>query len=111
MNIRLIVPLGQDLPRDCYPIDAVSRYGPAIADIAGGFTVTQATGGWKDNQGNLIVEPVTVFDCNIPNRSVLDLLAGSETIAFRQLARRVARELNQDCVYLSIDSCVEYIKQ
>ena len=95
MKIRLIVP---NCNRNTSPIVA---YGLAIANIAGGFTAAQATGGWKDDQGNLIVEPVTVFDCDD---------AREDIGAWRDLAKTIARDLNQTCVYLEIDGVVEYVK-
>ena len=94
MKIRLIVPNG---PNASHP---VGRYGPRIADIAGGFTATQATGGWKDNDGQLIVEPVTVFDCSCPTGIGDD---------WRDIARDIAKDLSQTCVYLEIDGVVEYV--
>ena len=105
MKIRLIVP---NCNRNTSPIVA---YGLAIANIAGGFTAAQATGGWKDDQGNLIVEPVTVFDCSIEPDS--NCFPGPLGIAdkFRDLAKTIARDLNQTCVYLEIDGVVEYIGQ
>ena len=107
MNVRLIVP---NCNRNTSPIVA---YGPAIADIAGGFTATQGTGGWKDDQGNLVVEPVTVFDCDCTQAEVGNLgrYPGNCREQFRSLAKRIAVELNQDCVYLAIDNQVEFVKQ
>lgn len=102
MVIRLIVPtvncgLGK-------PLDAIREYGPTIADIAGGFTATQAIGGWKDESGRLIMEPVTVFDCAIAEPNT------NHVLAFRDLAKRIAQELTQDCVYLAFDGEVEFVK-
>lgn len=119
MKIRLIVPNVQ-VPgcedacpgkscQDCKHADPVQFYGHAIADIAGGFTASQATGGWKDDTGILIVEPVTVFDCAISG----ELIGNTQwsAIQFRMLAKRIAKDLRQDCVYLEIDGVVEYITQ
>ena len=99
MQVRLIVP-------NVFP-NTIESYGPEIADIAGGFTATLATGGWKDSSGSLLVEPVTVFDCNDETVSHW----GPEAIKddWRSLAKRIADELSQDCVYLSFDGRVEYI--
>jgi hypothetical protein len=103
MKIRLIVPNcnGSTSP--------VVAYGPAIANIAGGFTATQATGGWKDDSGKLIVEPVTVFDCRIPTTATLNY-RGIIVAKWVDLATRIARDLNQTCVYLEIDGVVEYVR-
>lgn len=113
MQIRLIVPthIADNTP----DVDAIACYGPAIAAIAGGFTTFQATGGWTDELGKLIVEPVTVFDVHIH----VDYLADNASAGWRScgpivrltdLAARIARELNQTCVYLSFDGQVEYVK-
>jgi hypothetical protein len=83
-------------------IDKSMEYAPRIASIAGGFTAFPAVGGWVDAAGKLIVEPVTVFDC-------FDYTNGSAEL-FRDLARRIRQDLNQDCVYLSIDGEVEFVK-
>jgi hypothetical protein len=103
MKVRLIVP---NVNRNTTPVVA---YGSCIANIAGGFTASQAIGGWKDDKGELIVEPVTVFDCILPRdwNEFMGCLASS---SFQCLAAVIARELHQDCVYLEIDGTVEYIK-
>jgi hypothetical protein len=98
MKIRLIVP---NCNRNTSPIVA---YGMAIADIAGGFTASQATGGWIDGKGKLIVEPVTVFDCFVVPDGVV---CGK----FYDLAKRIATELHQDCVYLEIDGMAQFVKK
>jgi hypothetical protein len=98
MKIRLIVP---NCGLKNGKVMTIPDYGPCIADIAGGFTATQAVGGWKDDQGQLIVEPVTVFDCSCPTGTGDD---------WRDLAKQIARELFQTCVYLEIDGVVEYVK-
>ena len=104
MKIRLIVP---NIPTFDVLHDRVQAYGREIAEIAGGFTATQATGGWIDGNGTLVVEPVTVFDCNVEpvNGSHYNRLAG-----FYRLAEKIAAELRQDCVYLEIDGEVEFVK-
>jgi hypothetical protein len=120
MNVRLIVPnvLCRSIKRpqgDNYHAgDRIApevEYGPRIADIAGGFTATQATGGWKDiGDGELIVEPVTVFDCTRePDPTCYPGPLGIADM-FRTLAVQIARDLSQTCVYLEIDGVVEYIR-
>ena len=112
MKIRLIVPNGTG--KNSHLCIVEQLYGLLIADIAGGFTATQATGGWKDASGKLIVEPVTVFDCHddVPadgyNRAVNPPVDCRDD--WRDLARDIARELSQTCVYLEIDGVVEYVK-
>jgi hypothetical protein len=98
MKIRLIVSHCGDCGKP------LANYGPAIADIAGGFTAFQAIGGWKDDKGELIVEPVTVFDCFVVPDGVV---CGK----FYDLAKRIARELHQDCVYLEIDGTAQFVKK
>ncbi len=107
MQVRLIVPdyIGSKLQESRH-IDTVLEYGSDIARIAGGFTATHAIGGWIDDGGKLIQEPVTVFDVDIweftQARSVIEG-------RFRALALRVCAELEQECVYLRIDGEVETI--
>jgi hypothetical protein len=96
MQVRLIVPTVLNNP--------IARYGKAIAEIAGGFTATQAIGGWIDDNGALIVEDVTVFDCYADDE--LDIAKDD----WRCLALLVAVELRQTSVYLSFDGKAEFIK-
>ena len=97
MMIRLIV------PNTVSENHTVLVYGPEIASLAGGFTATQASGGWLSGKHFLVVESVTVFDCYaIPD--------GNICVKFYSLAQRIARELAQDCIYLSIDGNVEFVK-
>ena len=108
MQIRLIVP---NCNRNTSPIVA---YGKRLAEIAGGFTAFQAVGGWIDNQGQLIQEPVTVFDASLSDEYVsVNASSGQASVGpvarFRDLAKHVRRELNQECVYLSFDGQVELI--
>ena len=117
MNIRLIVPCNWQSPSvpsgeqtkysRTFP-DNVEYWGRTIAGITGGFTATQGTGGWIDGHGQLIVEPVTVFDCYDPAETVPELVR-AHADDWRLLAAQIARELNQDCVYLEIDGKVEFI--
>lgn len=102
MKIRLIVP---NCNRGTPPVVA---YGPSIARIAGGFTATQATGGWI-GQGSLVVEPVTAFDCHIGDESTTRIV--DARLDFVLLARRICAELRQDRVYLEIDDQVTYVKE
>lgn len=98
MKVRLIVP-----NCDMVNSEIINIYGPRIATIAGGFTATQGIGGWKDKTGKLVVEPVTVFDCHVvPDGEVCG--------RFYRLAKAIAKDLRQDCVYLEIDGIVELVK-
>ena len=120
MKIRLIVPnqyqgvqpnpLGrlEDRPALCV-LDVVATYGEEIARIAGGFTATQATGGWIDGSNLLVVEPVTVFDCSADESIGAPWAFYRISHEFWDLARKIARELRQDCVYLEIDGEVEFV--
>jgi hypothetical protein len=108
MKIRLIVPNeyregGGTHDTNFLPIQS------RIANICGGFTAYQATGGWKDDQGRLIVEPVTVFDCNVDAtyRPESHLRPQEH---FRQLAHSIAVELHQECVYVEFDGAAEFVK-
>ena len=132
MKIRLIVPNRSNRPyeewrphmcgsqttrHDRSPVDPIKAYGSRIADIAGGFTATQATGGWKDNQGKLIVESVTVFGIAIADTPDDEgdvthngYPASSRIADLRDLAKQIARDLSQTSVYLEIDGIAEFVK-
>lgn len=118
MNVRLIVPNHHGrCDRNCkvFPCpEPIATYGKAIADIAGGFTATQGIGGWigpgaPGEPNKLVVEPVTVFDCFIDDSCYLPGPLGKAE-DFRNLAKQIASDLHQDCVYLSIDGKVEYVR-
>jgi hypothetical protein len=104
MNVRLII-------TEC---DDIHPYLSRIADIAGGFTSWQGVGGWKDSHGQLEVEPVTIVECIIDDCGdrIGNMQLGADIIRadFRLLAQTIAKDLNQDCVYLAIDGVVEYVK-
>ena len=108
MNVKLIIPEEPGY-------NMVREYGTAIAGIAGGFTATRATGVRANDEGYLCVEPVVVFDCYVDD----DYLAATASAGwnscnpvklFRDLARRIADDLNQDCVYVEIDHKCEFVK-
>jgi hypothetical protein len=111
MQVKLIVPNhfsprnGDELGADH---DPVQNYGPDIARMAGGFTAT--TNGWISPSDDLIVGPVTVFDIQDSADTVAELVA-SHKEDWRIFARRIARELNQESVYLSFDGEAEFIGQ
>lgn len=103
MKIRLIVPHANSNE------SPVQAYGKDIADIAEGFTAFEATGGWIATGDTLIVEPVTVFDCT--TEEVDGYRWQRIGIRFRTLAKQIATERKQKCVYLEIDGEVEYVTQ
>ena len=122
MRIRLIVP-NQPADDPSIVVDTIGNYGPRLAEICGGFTATQGTGGWINADGALIQEPVTVFDCSIfeQNEALLDDSERAASIEhnqnnklrawqrLRRLAKRVARDLNQERVYLELDGVVDLV--
>jgi len=106
MNVRLIIPDLKDEAyfRNSYIEDKLK----AIANIAGGYTSYRGHGGWIDSKGLLVEEPITIVDCSLEDCQ----RNWSRPIAplFRQLARTIARELSQECVFLSIDGKAEFIR-
>ena len=104
MKIRLIIPNYGNTENGGRDWSPIKDYGREIASIAGGFTATQATGGWIDGSNLLVAEPVTVFDCYMTS----DCPAVTRT-DWELLARKIARELRQECVYLEIDGEVEFV--
>jgi len=104
MKIKLIVPNSFTDEIGRIWESPIESYGREIAGIAGGFTRYPAEGGWLDGNGKLIQELVTAFDVYAN-----DIFSQQYTNHFRDLAKRIARELNQECVYLEIDGKVEFI--
>lgn len=63
----------------------------------GGFTASDATGGWNNAAGQTVTEPVFVYHIAVPE----DLPSVRED--FRKLAREIKADLAQDCVYLEFN--------
>jgi hypothetical protein len=123
MNVRLIIP---DLKDEAYFRNAyIQDKLETIASIAGGYTSYRGHGGWIDSKGLLVEEPVTIVDVSIednycegykqdgshgcPGKSCFTFCP-SKVGQFRRLARTVARELSQECVFLSIAGNAELIR-
>lgn len=104
MQVRLIIP-GHDTST---PGNRYLRYLHEIADIAGGFTSWHGIGGWRSDKGYLVIEPVTIVDCNLVNSYWQ--LPEEGVDRFRVLAQQIAHDFRQEYVYLRIDGKVEYIK-
>ena len=64
----------------------------------GGFTATLGQGGWQTLDGRVICEPVTIY--TIAASAHDDHFCND----FRDLAREIARDLEQECVYLSFST-------
>ena len=72
----------------------------ALEATFGGWTAHEATGGWKPVTGEAIEETVTVYDVAMD-----DTILNRQTM--RSLATDVARDLDQEAVYLSFNTAVE----
>jgi hypothetical protein len=109
MNVRLIIPnrfLFQNI-NDCVHETDVHHYLKKVANIAGGYTCYRGHGGWIDSKGVLVEEPVTIVNCS-PEDGHYN--PGPVAALFRQLARTIALDLSQECVFLSIDGKAEFIR-
>lgn len=73
-----------------------------LASAFGGFTQTMGFGGWVDNDGKTISEPVAVYDVAI-EEDAIDTL--------RAIARRYCALAEQACVYLRLPTgSVEFVQ-
>jgi hypothetical protein len=109
MNVRLIIPnqfLFQHI-NGCVHKTDVHHYLKQVAKIAGGYTCYRGHGGWIDSEGVLVEEPVTIVDMSINTYYHDAVLVDLE---LRDLARTIALDLSQECVFLSIDGNVELIR-
>lgn len=68
----------------------------AICKVAGGFTRTEAIGGWVDADGKIIREPTIKFDIIYDNFN-----SDAAKVAFR-LARLAKKEFNQNEVLIEL---------
>ena len=69
----------------------------ACASTFGGYTATQAQGGWINDAGELIEEPVTVLTIAGHSNAGVGMTINE---ALRWIALRVGRIAAQDCVYV-----------
>ena len=73
-----------------------------LSVLCGGFTAYEAVGGWVDEAGKLVTEPVTVVWATrsdvFPPLDFPILKA-----ALTDLCRMLKRELHQSCVYATIE--------
>lgn len=122
MNVRLIIPNGSHLHIPAGWWDETFK---TIASIAGGYTSYRGHGGWIDGKGLLVEEPVTIVDIVVednycegykqdkshgcPGKSCFTSCP-SKVGQFRRLAKTIAAELSQECVFLSIDGKAELIR-
>ena len=79
---------------------AVARYCETMRDIErglvtafGGFTATPSFGTWRDDSGELVSEPVTVFTVACEDQS-------KDHATLRRIALYIREKLEQDCVYV-----------
>lgn len=60
-------------------------------ELWGGFTATHGVGGWKNDAGKDMVEPVWVYEIAMPLQDVVKL---------REVAAKIGRAAKQDCVMI-----------
>ena len=98
---KIIVPNTAKAPGDA--ARALQFAIKACASTFGGYTATQAQGGWINDAGDLIEEPVTVitiaWEANLATNAN-GALAMTVNEALRWIALRVGRIAAQDCVYV-----------
>ena len=90
---KIIVPNTAKAPGDA--AQALSFALKACASTFGDYTATQAQGGWINDAGELIEEPVTVITVACGPNAGVDC-----DEALRWIALRVGRIAAQDCVYV-----------
>ena len=99
MIITLIVP--NVTPGRPYPTNALylRALEARLCQEFGGFTAAQGQGGWRGISGRVTCEPVTIYTIATYRPGVSDICTN-----FRDLAREIARDLEQECVYLSFST-------
>lgn len=90
-------------PKDAVIGDVVDYVAKKLAERHGGFTVTRGSGGWVNQAGELIHEPVYMVRANLADMEV------SDTNHAVNLAEYVKQTLLQDLVSLEIDSKLYFI--
>ena len=66
----------------------------ALIDNFGGYTATDGTGAWRDDNGQIILEPVTTY-----NVAIRQSHAEEDNAAAQRLAGGACRAAGQQCVY------------
>jgi hypothetical protein len=79
-----------------------------VAQIAGGYTSWEGIGGWISPEG-LLEEPVLIVEASLANDAAYSSEHGLG--ALRQLAHDICRDEKQDCVFLSFNGKVEYVRK
>ena len=92
---KIIVPNTAKAPGDA--ARALQFALKACASTFKGYTATQGNGGWINDAGDLIEEPVTVITVACDDK-VADGMTSND--ALRWIALRVGRIAAQDCVYV-----------
>ena len=93
---KIIVPNTAKAPGDA--ARALQFALKACASTFGGYTATQAQGGWINDAGELIEEPVTVITIACEANLATNAMTINE--ALRWIALRVGRIAAQDCIYV-----------
>jgi len=93
---KIIVPAATSTMRP----RAIARYPETMREIEtdlvalfGGFTATPSFGAWRNDSGELVSEPVTVFTVACDDQE-------KNCIILQTIALYIREKLEQDCVYV-----------
>jgi len=76
-------------------LEQLALYEQELLDLVGGYTLTSAIGAWRAPTGDVYYEPVRKYELDIAD----DPAVRDELLA---LASRIALELAQDAIYLTV---------
>ncbi len=75
------------------PVTVSQAYIAEVVEITGGATVTTGAGYWRNDDGKLYAEPVQIIATDSADPAVWE--------ALERIAATIARELQQEAVYLT----------
>lgn len=116
-NYRLNFYIGTGEDRDGVTIpeetklQAMVNIRAIVASEFGGYTETQATGGWLNEAGRLIVEPAVMLSAVIASEE--PIRSDKLEIRAQSIARYMARMLNQSAVMYTMEplQAVSFVSQ
>lgn len=80
-------------------VETVNTVKRRMADAFGGYTAYDAEGGWVDDEGETVTEPVTVLE----TAATPDVAAADMAFAMRVLARDVKTATGEDTIMIVVE--------
>lgn len=100
----IYVPSTKNMNEKCDNTEEVRRVIGELFDLFGGATASPAVGGWRCEDGNVVVEDVTIVYAFCTSEQSVE--HADEVIS---IARRICREFNQEAVTVEYNGQIGFI--